>query len=1346
MRHFLRGKWVGRRTAILAVLTLGIASAADAQRSASPQRNVVRAEDGTPDYVRSRKKGFSLFANGDLAGTGMKNAGQFGWITSNLGPCADGFNLGECGDVDVGGGDYRFHIFEILWSAGTPPNEFRKIRKVYPEIGSAVRGGITYTHLHNFALFAGRSEFGPKDGTLGTLFKGEPSTEDGSCRDNTSPLNGYMTVGASLLAGSTCPVTWGTEGFKGPRPIPDSAYIRAFNADPKNFRFDYFRIADSEKDQTRFLGDFSTYGETSDHYTEILAAYGKVTKIGPRTSPTINGYPLGLDIRFEAFTFGLPTIANAVFYQAIVVNRTADVYGTGVDFDSLYMGLAPGWGSAQRSQVHYVPSQSAIKVASIGTSGSPTCNGATPAGGFGCQLIGFSNGAVGIIALKSPIGDLRNKLFTKPGAFFNPTSKFADDTIAFNHGHMCGFGGCWATTINVNDRRGFGLISSTEDNVLDGRSIGALTNNEYWRTFRSKSFPTRDGKFNRYTPGNWDFNNDGTPDTLFYDSCHSQGCVKVWADTMPGRQVNSYSNVGGVMTAGPFALKAGDTTAFVYAFVGGPDSASFEATVSSVIDAYMSFYLTPTAPPAPTIVATEVQPTEIGAPFVQIFYSNAPEKFVDPFLLKFGNELKNSSAANLVALRTQNPNLADQILARAVNNFSELYIYKSCDNGATFTGDADCDGDPAVGPTGQLIGAGFQPYAIITADTTKNGSIVNSFRDNNVIGGRTYLYSLVTRSRGFRTVIKDSTAANGVRLFVLTDTISGSLQRSGPSTAKVYVPISLAAGATAARISTFSFTSGNATAPVEVRFGNRVTGGTFTATFANRFIVKQYLNIRTGATVDSVFALDVISSATRAGAKGEVVSSTEIFVSSTPVQIAGEVTSDTTTRTGDVQLRVTQLDGLGFVLTNGANQPLFVSTELGAGDNPTTPDEFVSRIDFPGFTIALDQTTALDRDADFERVVLPNGDTLNVNVVPFAVNFQATSERRNNTSGTFIFNFLSDAFGPGAPFTFDSVNIANTGDVVRTSLAARAVATTGDVSIEAKRAYLRQFPADVSLLTANDTSTLPLRPFRFPFTVTDSSNRRPTTLAMISRRARNRTSTVRLGSGVDTLRVAIDSLDWVPGDEFVVLQTLARDSIVTSGDTTFVVVDPSTNTAFQVQATIVALGPVVLGCNAPVICNPVKFGTRGFSGYFNYQPNTRLIVDFRTPFSVASKVSFNVTPTASTRPLLTRAEKSRIRVVPNPYVFQSEFDEVSSGRQGISRVLFTNVPESGMLRVYSVSGQFLQQLSWTPADLNGTGDLPYNLRSREGTDLAAGLYIYVISTKSAAGKPQQVRGKFVVIR
>jgi hypothetical protein len=113
---------------------------------------------------------------------------------------------------------------------------------------------------------------------------------------------------------------------------------------------------------------------------------------------------------------------------------------------------------------------------------------------------------------------------------------------------------------------------------------------------------------------------------------------------------------------------------------------------------------------------------------------------------------------------------------------------------------------------------------------------------------------------------------------------------------------------------------------------------------------------------------------------------------------------------------------------------------------------------------------------------------------------------------------------------------------------------------------------------------------------------------------------------------------------------------------------------------------------------------------------------------------------------LTKAQLKQIRVVPNPYVVVSDVDKIMAGRTGDPRVIFTGVPQEGVLRVYSVSGQFLQQLSWTPADLNGTGDLAYDLRTREGLDLGSGLYIYVLTAKGVNAGSPIARGKFVVIR
>jgi hypothetical protein len=64
----------------------------------------------------------------------------------------------------------------------------------------------------------------------------------------------------------------------------------------------------------------------------------------------------------------------------------------------------------------------------------------------------------------------------------------------------------------------------------------------------------------------------------------------------------------------------------------------------------------------------------------------------------------------------------------------------------------------------------------------------------------------------------------------------------------------------------------------------------------------------------------------------------------------------------------------------------------------------------------------------------------------------------------------------------------------------------------------------------------------------------------------------------------------------------------------------------------------------------------------------------------------------------------------------------------------------------------VQQLSWTSADLvargdnSPHGDLPYNLKTREGRDLVSGLYLYVLTARGTGANGQVARGKFVVIR
>jgi hypothetical protein len=102
----------------------------------------------------------------------------------------------------------------------------------------------------------------------------------------------------------------------------------------------------------------------------------------------------------------------------------------------------------------------------------------------------------------------------------------------------------------------------------------------------------------------------------------------------------------------------------------------------------------------------------------------------------------------------------------------------------------------------------------------------------------------------------------------------------------------------------------------------------------------------------------------------------------------------------------------------------------------------------------------------------------------------------------------------------------------------------------------------------------------------------------------------------------------------------------------------------------------------------------------------------------------------------------------------SQYEQTS----GIKRLMFTHLPPSGTLRIYTASGQLVQQLKWNPTDLqrncratvnttacNESGDLQWNLRSREDLEVGPGFYVFVVSTE-VGGKKVDKLGKFVIIR
>ncbi|MEK6767901.1 MAG: hypothetical protein AABY85_02810 [Gemmatimonadota bacterium] len=1345
----LRFTSVGLAAALVATIHTGAGAQnrATARFEGLPPRLDAGGDPTTPDLdLRAirRASRFRLFAQGDFSVTGGHGVGNFGTYLTNQGPCDPGqaiFSDFACWIAfgpPYAPGSWTFQFFEAPFVAGVPASEWTRALPNVPSLAAAKGGG--YASLNSFTTFSGRAEIGPDDGGLGRDFAGVTSTTDGGCRDNTSSANGELQGGLPLSAQSNCPETWATSGFAGRRRISQESWQTLSASQGSSFRFDFHRVDPSLQDQTKFLGAFQTYGTMSDHYREILAAYPPVTILGGGDPNGIGGWPLGLTIFYRAYTFTLPTVASVLYYEALVINDTREIYGVGLGYDSLYFGWGPGTGGStggggQRYSNYYDAARNLALYHQSGVNPARCVAARQPAGGLGCgnnPSRGYNNAGNALIWLKSPYGDARNKLFTRAGSpFYDPTNPAAGDTILFNHGHMCGFGGCWAATVNVNDRRAFGMISSTEANVLDGRTTGSLSTAEAWRTFRNRGYPTTRGIFNRWVPGGFDYNKDGIQDTLFYDTCGGPdaatmalGCVTLDADTLPSGHLNSYGNVGGVSAVGPFRLAAGDTAVFVWATLSEKDSARTFAQINSAIDFYQNFFLGPEPPPAVDIVSTQLDPAGVNrAPSATLFYTDAPERYTDAFLAKFAGDMAAAPAGTeLYRLRTLNPSLVGDIQARADNNLSKLLVFKSCDGGDNFTADGDCDGDPATDQAGNPVGVGWQAYAILDPADFPAGDLPNVFTDGAVTGGRTYLYVILGESIGATFNIVDSldTDGNGTlnavgpRVFSIADALTNPLSRSSsdPNVALIYVPSSHQAGSVNAA-SNITLSEGPSTVPFEVGVADSVVVGTYTATFGTRIRLLEY---RTGAGLDSTRVL--VEDSVRADLSGTLVTRIVATDSGTTFNALGVPYAGTPATSVAGSVTTLTFSALGFAVFKGT-EPLFVSTTLTG--TSATPAAIFSRSDFPGFLVSADNRNAL-RFAD-ERTIGPAGDTLTlVNVNNYSPNWRQDRQGlAKYVGGRYELTWLSEPFGLQRGLDINQTDPSVTEAELTAALRARTAGATALI--------------DASTATLVGVAAAGLVAARVPFTIRNVTTGTPVTVAMPAR-ASNR---MLLGSGIDTIRVGIPADEWIPGDRLILIDSVIRDSTAANGG----VVLSAAGLPIQVAGRRVAFDTAIVGCNSPDNCNPLRVQSPGQTGYVSLAAGTRTQWHYNVGFNRDSKFTF-----ATSRPIsgsditsVTRAQLDSVRVVPNPFVVFSAYQtEVAE-----SRVLFTHLPPSGTLRIYTVSGQFAQQIAWTAADLNGSGDLFYNLRTREGTDLASGLYIWYLTT-TIGGRTETKRGKFVVIR
>ena len=553
--------------------------------------------------------------------------------------------------------------------------------------------------------------------------------------------------------------------------------------------------------------------------------------------------------------------------------------------------------------------------------------------------------------------------------------------------------------------------------------------------------------------------------------------------------------------------------------------------------------------------------------------------------------------------------------------------------------------------------------------------------------------------------------------------------------------------------------------------------------FSNRFIVTTVFDTTRNKATTTVVAQRVVgrgavaTGTTTGAATDSLVVSSATFTGPGFIVTDGTVTVPSARRSASGPnvtyidtVRVAAADTAGYVIARdsaGNTKPFYLSTRsrTSSSTNAGTTTAFRESRDFPGFTLSFEGPQASVNTPRLSLVVRAPGDTINANVVANnGVVVLAGQTRYLTLGGRYEFTYSDDAFGPNAPFTYGTPDSLQA--QVSRSLAARNDVTTGDTTA-----------ATLALIRAVDTTTSitnrPLIPARFPFTVRTSSGQ-AATLAMFRRYRTGanaitdstRNNSRLLGNAGDTVRVTIPSLQWLPGDTIYVIETALRDSTQGSGATRTTIFRDSTingqtvRVPIQVPTRLVA-GRFVLTCSGtstvPVTtasprCNPIVPGTFAATGYLPYRSGWTYVAEFPRSFDLFSELRVDATGRGGNNYNLTANDLSVVRVVPNPYIVQSNIDDITGNRVGIPRVMFTNVPLQGVLRIYSVAGQLMQQVTWTPSDLETSttgqtsGDLPFILRTREGLDMGSGLYLYVLTATGPGSNGQVARGKFVIIR
>jgi hypothetical protein len=140
-------------------------------------------------------------------------------------------------------------------------------------------------------------------------------------------------------------------------------------------------------------------------------------------------------------------------------------------------------------------------------------------------------------------------------------------------------------------------------------------------------------------------------------------------------------------------------------------------------------------------------------------------------------------------------------------------------------------------------------------------------------------------------------------------------------------------------------------------------------------------------------------------------------------------------------------------------------------------------------------------------------------------------------------------------------------------------------------------------------------------------------------------------------------------------------------------------------------------------------------------PGDVLRITTKKPFRTGESFRFTMRSPREDREKA-KSDLDKVAVVPNPYVGAASWEPLNlfrSGR-GERRIYFINLPRKCTIRIYNVRGYLLQTIEHDSGVDNGQE--PWNLVSKDGMDIAYGVYVFHVEAPEIGEKV----GRFAIIK